>query len=54
MMALCVPPQGQPSSVSTVNYHYKIVKNIDFDGLFSEYGLTYKILNNFDALENQN
>ena len=28
-------------------------KNNDFGGLFSEYGLTYKILNNFDALEKQ-
>ena len=30
-----------------------IRKNNDY-GLFSEYGLAYKILNNFDALENQN
>ena len=29
-------------------------KNNDYDGLFSEYGLTYKILNNLSGLENQN
>ena len=29
-------------------------KNDDFSGLFSEYGLTYKFLNNFDLVENQN
>ena len=29
-------------------------KNDDYGGEFSEYGLTYKILNNFGALENQN
>ena len=32
---------------------FQYYKN-DFGGVFSEYGLTYKILNNFDALENQN
>ena len=29
-------------------------KNNDYDDQFSEYGLTYKILINFYALENQN
>ena len=39
------------SKVHLLGYYSQ--SNNDFGGLFWEYGLTYKILNNFVTLENQ-
>ena len=39
--------QAKGYFLHTVNYHYQIVQNNDFGGLFQEYGQSDKILNNF-------